>query len=126
MMKRLLILLCAFTIAGCTTLHDATSARGTGVSRTFERPFDSVWDAALLAVSESKLDLVASQRDRGEILAQRGMSAFSYGENVAIFVTEIATDSTTVEVVSKRALATNVIAKNWTSELLNTIEQSLN
>ncbi|GAC1527841.1 MAG: hypothetical protein NVS3B11_28560 [Collimonas sp.] len=48
------------------------------------------------------------------------MSAFSYGENVAMFVEPSGSkDKTKVEVVSKKTLATNVFATNWETVILD-------
>ncbi len=124
-MNKIILLIITFIFTGCTTLQDASEARGTGVSKEFEKPYGVVWDAVVQVVEASNLDLVAADKDDGKVLAQKGMSAFSYGENVAVFVTEATPESTEVEVVSKRALATNVVAKNWTKYILESIEKLL-
>jgi hypothetical protein len=70
--------------------------------------------------------MVADNKQEGYILAQRGMSAFSYGENVAIFVDPTnANDRTRVEVVSKKSLATNIFATDWSKPILDKIGQIL-
>jgi len=118
-------LLTAITLASCTTLQDATSARGTGEQRVYNNSYDVVWDTAVSVVDESPLDLVSASKDEGQILGQRGMTAFSYGENVAVFVDEITEDSTSVEVVSRRALQTNITARDWSAYILDAISEIL-
>jgi hypothetical protein len=76
-------------------------------------------------ITESKLDLVSKDKEDGKILAQKGMSAFSYGENVAVFVDAISESSSKVEVVSKRALQTNIVAKNWSNHILSGVEEKI-
>ena len=111
---------------GCSTLVDAKAAKGTGQSREYSKPIDTVWKAIPPALSELKLPLVAENRQEGLILAQNGISALSYGENVAIFVESInGGEKTRVEVVSKKALATNVFATNWADVILEKLSAML-
>jgi hypothetical protein len=42
-----------------------------------------------------------------------------------VFLVEVSSSRTEVEVVSKRALATNVTAQNWESPILDRIEDIL-
>jgi len=124
-MKLISIILTLIFVTGCTTLKDASEARGTGKQEVYNYTYDEVWDAAVGVVTESKLDLVAKDKEDGKILAQQGMSAFSYGENVAVFVEKSSEVETKVEVVSKRALQTNVVAKDWSSYILTKIREAL-
>ena len=62
--------------------------------------------------------MVAENKADGSILAQRGITPLSYGENVAIFVEQSTGGSKTkVEVVSKKAMATNFLATDWAKEI---------
>ena len=74
---------------GCATMADSISAKGTGQFRVYEKAYDPVWNSVLEVVRESKLQLVTENKESGQILAQQGISAFSYGENVAIFVEKL-------------------------------------
>lgn len=40
-------------------------------------------------VKSSGLDFVSDSKEKGSILAQQGISALSYGENVAVFVEKV-------------------------------------
>jgi uncharacterized protein YceK len=124
-MKNILIIITISLFAGCTTLQDASEGKGKGKSESYNYSYDKVWDAAIKVVDESKLDLISKDKEEGKILAQKGMSVFSYGENVAIFVSTKDEENTAVEVVSKRALATNVVAKNWSNYILTKIREML-
>ena len=109
-----------------TTLADAKAAMGTGTSRVYEHPFEVVWDATVESVTISGLDLLSADKSNGMILAQRGMSGFSYGENVAVRVTESeAKTSTRVEVVSKRRFALNFTAVNSARRILDCLDKEL-
>lgn len=112
--------------SGCATLADAKGAKGSGMSKTYDHPKEQVWAAIMDVLNETELEIVSSDEERGEILAQRGMTAFSYGENVAIFVEEFNGKMVTrVEVVNKRALATNITAANWGSRLFEKLDERL-
>ncbi len=114
-------------IGGCATMADSIDAKGTGQFRVYDQDYDTVWNAVLDVVSSSQLDLVSRDKEQGQMLAQRGMSALSYGQNVAIFVEPAGTASRTrVEVVSKRAVATDVLARNWETHILEALDGKLN
>jgi hypothetical protein len=78
-------------------------------------------------VRRAGLNVVSSDKIKGEILAESGIGAFSYGENVAVFVTELdKTPQTKVEIVNKRVLATNITATDWDENLLRSLDAILN
>jgi hypothetical protein len=109
--------------SACSTLADAQQSKGTGTTRVYQAPYDAVWDATLNAVNTSGLALVSERKTEGKILAQRGMTAFSYGENVAIFVESAPNqEGTRVEVVNKKSLAVNITAANWDSRIFKTLD----
>jgi hypothetical protein len=111
---------------GCSTLADARKARGTGEARIYDVPPDAVWGALPAVIQEVGLEYVGENRQEGYTLAQRGITPLSYGEHVAIFVDPARPGSKTrVEVVSKKAMATNVLVPNWESEILDKLGQKL-
>ncbi len=72
------------------------------------------------------LPMVGDNESEGYILAQRGITAVSYGENVAIFVESVnGVTRTRVEVVSRKAMATNVFAPDWSTEILDKLGEKL-
>ena len=58
-------------------------------------------------------------------LAERGVSAFSWGERVAIFVMPDSPARTSVEVVSKRAGTLNITATNFERPFLDKMGEML-
>jgi hypothetical protein len=110
---------------GCSTMADAKAAKGTGTSQTFAAASDRVWQVLPAAVKSAGLDYVAGSKDEGYALAQRGPSVLSIGENVAIFIDKLTSESTKVEVVSKKAMATNVFAPDWARPILDKIAEML-
>ena len=103
-------------VSGCSTVADARSAKGSGLSYVYEGSFDTVWDSipkAIQGLGGGGPKIIGDNKAEGYVLAQGGMSAVSYGENVAIFVEKVDATRTRVEIVSKRALATNIVAADW-------------
>lgn len=130
MFKKILVAFIAFAVmavmSGCSTLADARSAKGTGSSREYSASVDEVWKAMPIVLSELSLPLVGDNKAEGYILAQRGVTVFSYGENVAIFVESVnGVTRTRVEVVSKKSMATNVFAPDWSKEILDKFGEKL-
>jgi hypothetical protein len=121
-----LALAMALGSSGCGTLADAKAARGTGEARIYDVPANAVWSALPSVLKEAGLDYVGDNRTEGYALAQRGVTALSYGENVAIFVQDMRPGpKTRVEVVSKKQVALNVLAPDWEKELLERLAQKL-
>ena len=129
-MKRLIALICIALVAafssGCATLADAQASKGVGSSKVYDKPYDVVWNAVIETVRSSGLTFVSENKDKGSILAQGAISAFSWGENVAIFVEDVGGKiKTRVEVVNKRALATNITAADWETRILEALDKRL-
>jgi hypothetical protein len=112
-------------ISGCTTLGDARNAEGSGVKRTYQATVKQTWDASLTALKNLNLSIASENEQKGYILAQRGVSAFSYGENIALFVRKQSESSCTVEVVSKKAMTTNIFAPDWSQDVHKEIASQL-
>lgn len=113
-------------VQGCATMADSISAKGTGPYRVYDESFDKVWEAVIDVVTGTKLSLVTKNKQTGQILAQQGISAFSYGENVAIFVERVGSEvRTRVEVVSKKAMSTNVFATDWETHIFKKLDLKL-
>lgn len=130
MFKRIIAVFVAMTaiafMSGCSTLADARSAKGSGLSREYSASMDQVWKAIPAVLAELSLPMVGDNRQEGYILAQRGVTALSYGENVAIFVESVnGVTRTRVEVVSKKTMATNVFAPDWSKEILDKLGEKL-
>jgi len=122
----LLSLATLLSAGGCSTLGDARNARGQGKSRLYDKPFDTVWNMVPKAINELGLKVASQNRQEGCILAAKGITAFSYGENVAVFVEKVDDKRTKVEVVSKKAMGTNIFAWNWEKPILDKLSEMLN
>ena len=110
--------------SGCATLDDAKAARGTGEVRVYAHPKELVWNSLLDVLGTTNLTIVSEDKTEGVVLAKRPMKNFSFGENVAIFV-EAANggSSTRVEVVNKRAVASNTTAVDWATRIFDKLDK---
>lgn len=124
-MKKLLALMLIASLAACNSVSDAKNARGTGTVKTYAKPYATVWKAVDNAVKESELKIISANEATGEIYAEKGTSALSWGENVAVYVAKNDAKSTSVEVISKRSLETNLFAENWETTLFKQIDAAL-
>ena len=112
--------------SGCATVSGAKADRGTGEVRVYPRSKDLVWDVLLDVLGTIDLKIVSKDKDEGVVLAKRGMTGFSYGERVAIFVEEINDGaSTRVELVNKRAVESNTDAADWATIIFNRLDKVL-
>jgi hypothetical protein len=111
--------------SGCSTLSDVQKSEGTGIRQQYNASFDNSWRASRDALIELKLDLASENKKEGYMLAQNGLGAFSYGENVGIFVRKISEAVTSIEVVSKKVVATNIFAPDWTKDIFAKIDSKI-
>jgi hypothetical protein len=116
------LLTTAIGTSGCTTAADARRAEGSGTRRAYRAPLADVWSAMPDIIAAAGLDLASTDRASGQIIATNGVSLFSFGENVAIFVRAAGRDETQVEVVSKAAGSTNVFANDWSDDLFDRLD----
>ena|SRR5437879_12572899 len=98
---------------GCTSLNTAAKSRGTGERVIYKASFDEVWAAVPEVITNVGLQYVNLNNDKHMFLARRGITGWSWGENVAIYVEKIEDGKTSVEVITKRKLATNITAQDW-------------
>jgi hypothetical protein len=119
------LLLSLLSMTACTTLADARLAKGSGVKKTYPQNFDKTWNATVCSFNGLGLSIAGENKEEGYILAQRGMTAFSYGENVAAFVSKVEKNKTQVEVVSKKAMSTNLFAPDWSQDVLSGVSGCL-
>lgn len=127
MKNMVLSLVMAMGLGACSTMSDLDGSQGGGVKRRYVATYDQTWDATIETLNKLELPIESQKKDEqeGRILAHRGMTAFSWGENVAIFVKPLKPDLTEVEVVSKKVVTVNVTAPDWTQDILSGIQNEL-
>lgn len=112
-------------ISGCATLQTVKNSRGLGVKRIYNYSYEDVYKAVLIGVSQPGIEIVEQNKEKGYLYASRGMTAFSWGERIAIFLSKIDKKKTEVEIVCKRVVSTNIFARDWTDNIFNAIEKEL-
>ncbi len=118
----IILILLAGSLSGCNTLADARMAKGKGVFKVYDVAVDKVWNTMPDVVKNVGLAYVGENRQEGYVLAQRSITAFSWGEDVAIFITSLSDQKTRVEIVSKKAMATNIFAPDWSVRLFKALD----
>lgn len=126
MIRTAAIVLALSLLSACTTPSDVVNAKGEGKTVVYEKKYDEVWNAAALSVYDLRLNILVNDKKTGKIIAMRGAGGFTAGENVAVFVEQITPEKTSVEVVSKKALATNITARDWTNHIFAQLNTKLN
>ena len=108
---------------GCATLSDAQKARGSGTSEVYAASFETVWSAMPSVISTVGLQNVEANKKDRYMLAQRGVTALSYGENVAVFIEPVGKKQTKVEIVTKRTWAPSVFAPDWAEPIFAELDK---
>ena len=108
--------------AGCATV-ESTAAAPADKAKSFTIPFAcaSARNALQPALSELKFE-VKTTHDSGDcdrdVVATKGISAFSWGELVRVTLRESDANSTILAVTTKRRDAINITAKgDWSQEV---------
>jgi hypothetical protein len=112
-------------LGACTTTETLLQAKGTGQKRTFNAEYESVYNATLSAASKQGLTLTSADKASGQILLSHGMTPWSWGERVAVFVTKLSDNETQVEIISKPVMEPLNFPRDWASKLLDAIDAEL-
>lgn len=112
--------------SGCATVKDAEAKRGSGRVEVYEIPREKVWNSMLEVLGTTSLNIVSTDESKGEILARRKLTWFSFGENVAIYV-EPANDnaSTRVEVINVPRVESNTNYLDWETRIFTKLDRAL-
>jgi len=129
MKKITTVLLISLTFAifqGCSTLSDARQAKGQGTSKIYNASVDKAWSIVKTILAELDLPMAGENKEEGYILAQRGMSFGSSGENVAIFLEKTGEpNKTKIEIVSKKAVTGQIFATNWEPKIIKKLDEKI-
>ncbi len=125
-MRRLPLTIFALLLLGaCATTQSVQQAKGTGEKRRFGADYEAVYKATLSAASKQGLTLTSEDKNSGQILLSHGLTPWSWGKRVAIFVTKISESQTQVEVISKPARAPLNFPADWVTKLFDAIGAEL-
>jgi hypothetical protein len=117
--------LAVILLAGCATPKRVATLEGRGTKQVYNTGFDQTWRAAVDAAQANDLEIINSDRSRGYIGARRTIRVHTFGENVGIWVREIAPAQTEVEVVSRQAGPPVASWRNWENEIQRAIAANL-
>jgi hypothetical protein len=115
----------AILVAGCATQKQVSTLEGRGTKRVYNATFDQTWRAAIDASQRNSLEIADADRAAGYISAHRTIQPHTFGENVGIWVREVAAGQTEVEVVSRQAGPPVAWLKNWENEIQRSIAANL-
>jgi len=106
MRRRLFLALLMFAAAaGCSTLSDPRSDRGTGVIVSYVANYEQVWATLPVVLKELGMRVSGGSATEGFLLVEGG----SWGDGATLFVERIGTRGhTRVEVVVKGTLGINI------------------
>jgi hypothetical protein len=118
-------LLAVALLAGCATKRQVAMMEGHGKRAVYNAPYDQVWRAAVDAAQVQGLGIRTADPRAGYISTGRGIRPGSVGQNVGIWVREVAPGQTQVEVVSRQAGPHHLWSKNWENSVLNAVSANL-
>jgi uncharacterized protein YndB with AHSA1/START domain len=112
-------------LAGCATPTRVAQMEGQGRAEVFNAPYEQVWRAAVDAAQISGLEVQSADPALGYIATRRGIRPGTTGENVGIWITQVAPGQTQVEVVSRSAGPPRPFTRNWERHVLSAVAANL-
>lgn len=126
-MKRFicLLLFVILTCLACNTTQAIKQSRGKGFIKHYKGSYEEIYNITLKTIKDQNLHLEEFDKDTGFIYVTHGMTAWSWGERIAIFVTKIDDDKTGVEIVNRKVLVPLNFAPDWAKYIFVGIEAEL-
>lgn len=112
-------------VSGCASTETVKEAKGQGVSRVYQYAYEPVYNATLSAAKTKKLEVVENDKTNGKLVLSHGVTLWSWGERIAVFIKPMVTNSTEVEIVSKPVLSPLNFPPDWQQILLDQIDVEL-
>lgn len=125
MRKILFLLVLALAFSGCVTLNTVKQSKGKGVTRIYDYSYDQVYNAMLTSVSQQNLKIAEQNKEQGYLYTSHGVSFWSAGERIAVFVTKVNDNQTSVEISDMEVGALLDSAPNWTNDIFSGIDRVL-
>jgi len=120
-----IITLLAILVGGCASTETVKEAEGEGSSRTYNYAYEPVYNATLVAAKVKELEVVESDKESGRVILSHGITLWSWGERIAVFIKRVGDDTTEVEIISKPVLAPLNFPPDWQQILLEQIAVEL-
>lgn len=120
-----LVMLSSFC-SSCTTLGsmETSSPRG-GNSQVYGISYKKAFDLVLYTCEVMDFKVESKNYEQKYIVAKNGLSAWSWGERIGVYLKEINPNQTEVRVVSKPKIKTNVLAPHWANEFHQVMQKRL-
>ncbi len=115
----------AILLTACASTETVKEAQGQGISRSYENAYESVFNASIAAAKAKELEVVESDKNSGRLVFSKGVTLWSWGERIAVFVKPVNGKTTQVEVVSKAVVAPLNFPPDWQNILLDQIASEL-
>lgn len=125
MVKILKLALLAILLVGCASTETVRQEKGEGDKRLFEHDYDAVFDASLVVAGKQGLEVVEQDRDNGTIMLSHGITLWSWGERIAVFVKKVSASQTEVEIISKPVMAPLNFPPDWVNRIFDGIASEL-
>ena len=125
MAKILKLALLAILLTGCATTDTVRQEKGEGDKQLFDHTYDAVFDATLVVAGKQGLELVEQDRDNGTIMLSHGVTLWSWGERIAVFIKKMSTTQTEVEIISKPIMAPLNFPPDWVNRIFDEMDREL-
>ncbi len=125
-MKKIISLLVVMLIvSACSTTQAVKQSRGKGLRKHYSQSYDEVYSATLETVYNQKLHVEEHDKETGFLYATHGVTLWSWGERIAIYVYKVDDGGTEVEIVSRKVLVPLNFAPDWAKYIFTGIEAEL-
>jgi hypothetical protein len=126
-MNVLVFAICSLSllVAGCASTETVKQAQGQGVSRSYPYAYDRVFDAVQAAAKAKELEVVDSDKRAGRIVLSHGVTLWSWGERIAVFVKPGTGPGTEVEIVSKPVMSPLNFPPDWPQIIFKQLDVEL-
>lgn len=112
-------------LVGCASTETVRESRGEGTKNLYSATVENVYAAALRAAKSEELEIVATDKDAGRIDLSHGVTLWSWGERISVFVTSVSDSETEVEIVSKAVMSPLNFPPDWEGRLFRAIDREL-
>jgi len=112
-------------LGGCASTETVREAQGQGVTRVYQATYADAFNATIRAAKAKNLEVTESDKATGRIILSHGVTLWSWGERIAVFVKSKDAKKTQIEIVSKPVLSPLNFPPDWQQILLDQIEAEL-
>ena len=122
-------IICLFVIlstSGCATIGSLQPGTGGSTFEVRGKSYDEIWKAVVRTASRS-LTIVESNKEAGNLRAEKGAGMATWGEVVGIFVRPAKNGAPvySVEVQSLKRSRVQITGQNWTTTMISGIKAEL-